>query len=165
MTNRHGLTLVEMLMALAIVALLLAAVAVAMNGSFISMRENDRLLALAQVSRWNLSRMAADIRTADAISTTSSSLTITPPANPEGLTQICYLLQDGDLCCQRTISGVTQTHVLLSADDPIRASSLAVATLWEDSVIRSVTVTLGLNQEGRSYSFTASASPRRNQDY
>ena len=165
MRRRHGLTLVEMLMALTIVALLLAAVAVAMNASFISMRENDAGLVLAQTARWNLSRIAENIRTADVVTTTASTVTITPPANAEGLTQIRYLISNGDFCCQRTIAGVVQTQVLLAADGPVRVNSFPVDRKLDGSVIRSVTVTLNLNQAGRDYSFTVSASPRRNQDY
>ena len=163
MTRRRGLTLVEMLLALAIVAMLLAAVAVAMNGSFISMRENDRILAMAQTARWNLSRIVADIRTADSLTTTTSSLTTVPPTNDDELTQIHYLVSGGALVCQRTVGGVVTAQVLLSADGPVQIHSLMVSKKVVDTVTRSVTVTLELEQAGRVYSFTASASPRRNQ--
>lgn len=165
MSNRRGLTLVEMLLALAIVAMLLAAVAVAVNGSMTSMRENDRNLALAQMVRWTLNQITTDIRTASSVSTTTNSLTVVSPANTQGITQVRYMVSDGEFCRLRTIAGVEQTQVLLEADGPVTVSSMAVATRVEDGTIRSVSVTLNLNQAGRDYSFTASASPRRNQDY
>ena len=58
-----GFTIVEMLIVLAITALLLAAVAVAFNASVINYRENEDSFKAINIARQALSRMVSQIRT------------------------------------------------------------------------------------------------------
>jgi prepilin-type N-terminal cleavage/methylation domain-containing protein len=58
-----GFTIVELLIVLAITAMLLAAVAVAFNASVINYRENEDMFKTINIARQALSRMVSQIRT------------------------------------------------------------------------------------------------------
>jgi prepilin-type N-terminal cleavage/methylation domain-containing protein len=59
----EGFTLVELLISLVIVAMLLAAVAVALNASIINYRENEKIFRSINEARQALTRMTSQIRT------------------------------------------------------------------------------------------------------
>lgn len=59
-----GFTIAELLLALAITALLLAAVAAAFNASVINYRENERIFRTINSARQALSRITSQLRTA-----------------------------------------------------------------------------------------------------
>jgi prepilin-type N-terminal cleavage/methylation domain-containing protein len=60
----RGFTLIEVLIGLAISAILLAAVAVAFSGSLSSYRENEKMFWAVNNARQALTRMTTDLRTA-----------------------------------------------------------------------------------------------------
>ena len=60
----QGFTLIEILIGLAISAILLAAVAVAFSGSLSSYRENEKMFWAVNNARQALTRMTTDLRTA-----------------------------------------------------------------------------------------------------
>jgi prepilin-type N-terminal cleavage/methylation domain-containing protein len=60
-----GFTIAELLIALAVMGILLAAVAVAFNASFINYRENEDIFKSINKARQALSRMTSQIRTGD----------------------------------------------------------------------------------------------------
>jgi len=64
---RIGFTIVELLLALAISAMLLAAVAVAFNASAINYRENEEIFKTINNARQALFRMTSQLRTADTV--------------------------------------------------------------------------------------------------
>lgn len=64
---RIGFTIVELLLALAISAMLLAAVAVAFNASAINYRENEEIFKTINHARQALFRITSQLRTADAV--------------------------------------------------------------------------------------------------
>ena len=66
-TGAFGFTVVELLLALAIAAILLAGVATAINASFINYRENEDLFKAVNSARQALLRITSDLRTADAV--------------------------------------------------------------------------------------------------
>lgn len=59
-----GFTLVEVLISLVITAILMTAVAVALNGSIISYRENENIFKSANSARQALNRITTQLRTA-----------------------------------------------------------------------------------------------------
>jgi prepilin-type N-terminal cleavage/methylation domain-containing protein len=67
--TRHetGFTLVELLLAVAIAGMLLAAVAVAFNASAINCRENEEIFKTINNARQAMFRMTSQLRTADAV--------------------------------------------------------------------------------------------------
>jgi prepilin-type N-terminal cleavage/methylation domain-containing protein len=65
--NRSGFTLVELLLALAISTILLAAVGAAFNASAVNYRENEEIFKTINNARQALFRMTTQLRTADAV--------------------------------------------------------------------------------------------------
>ena len=64
---KHGFTVVELLLALAITGLLLAAVAVAFNASIINYRQNEHIFKTTNIARQALFRITSQLRTAEAV--------------------------------------------------------------------------------------------------
>lgn len=65
--RRFGFTVVELLLALAISAILLTAVTVAFNASVVNYRENEEIFRTINNARQALFRMTSQLRTADAV--------------------------------------------------------------------------------------------------
>ena len=65
--HKTGFTIVELLLALAISAMLLAAVAVAFNASAINYQENEDIFNTINAARQALLRMTSQLRTATAV--------------------------------------------------------------------------------------------------
>lgn len=71
--NRRGFTIVEVLIALAITAMLLTAVATAFNASIINYRENESIFKAINSARQALFRITSQLRTATAVDPNSPS--------------------------------------------------------------------------------------------
>ena len=67
LNHRSGFTIVELLLALAISGMLLAAVAVAFNASATNYRENEEIFKTINNARQALFRMTSQLRTANAV--------------------------------------------------------------------------------------------------
>ena len=65
---RCGFTIMELLLALAIASMLLAAVAVAFNASMINYRQNEDIFKVINSARQSLFRMTTQLRTGDNVS-------------------------------------------------------------------------------------------------
>ena len=166
----RAFTMVEMLISLAIIGMLLAAVAMAMHGVLLSYRENAKIAEVVQAARVVLHRMMSEVRTADAIDTDSSRLSIIPPVNAEGITQIQYQLADGVLTYQRTISGQESSQPLIATNEDVQLLNFSVSRQTAvdgegQTYTRSVTAQLTLKSGENVFPVTASACPRRNLPY
>lgn len=163
-------TLVEVLLAITLVALLLLSVGVALQASFDSYQENDRLAAATQTARSALGRMSREIRNAEAIDTDTARITILPPSSGDWPQQIEYELSSGTLYYRRTVSGTENEYVLLGSDEQVSVDSFEVASeAGEDAegtpCTKTVTIRIVLNVDGQTYPVSASVSPRRNQTF
>ena len=163
--GRRGFTMVEMLISLVILAMLLTAVATAMHASLQSYSENDKIAATTQTARAVVSRMMSDVRTAAAISTTTTRLTITAP---NGGT-IEYEFVNGQLLYRRT-EGTLVTYVLMDSTDQVRLTSLNIAREsgmndQGQACTKSVKATLMMSAGTQSFAVTASSAVRRNQSW
>jgi len=162
-----GFTIVELLMALSIAAVLLAAIAASVHATLMSYDENEKVSLATQAGRWALQRMMSDVRTAAAVDVYSGSMTIVPAEN-RGIDQIEYYYTNGILYYKQTVG--TETTVEPIVGD--REVKLTAFTL---------NAQMGTNQEGLSctarvkarltftvgdetLSMTASSAPRRNLD-
>ncbi len=167
--RRRGVSLVEMLLAVALLAVLLAAVAAAVQASVQGYRENERITAMTQAARSVLSRMMREVRTADAVDSTTNTLAILPPSDGSGVTSIYYQWSGGVLTYSRTTDGVTTSEALLGGSAPVAAQSFTVSRQtgaidgW--TYTKSVTASITFAVEGRTFAVTASADVRRNQQY
>ena len=167
---RSGFTLVEMLLALALGAMLLGSMGAAMKALLDGYQANDRIASVSQAARATLDHMMSDVRTASTVESTSSAMTITPAGQPT--VQIQYQLDsDGKLYYRKTIAGGgTTSSVLLGGTGLVGVNTFAVAPLrlqddlgqWYTSA---VTVRLVLQCGNETLAMTASACPRRNQEY
>jgi len=164
--RQSGITIVEILISVAILAVLLAAVAAAMQASLQSYSENQKTSALSQTARVVVERMMREVRTAGAVDSTSTSLTITPPADGSGLEEIQYELSGETLYYRQTIDSLTNSYVLLGGDGDVQVTSFSILReIDEDENTLSVTVRLVLLVGGEELSVTATSAVRRNQTY
>ncbi len=65
--RKTGFTIAELLLAVAIAGMLLAAVAYAFNASAVNCRENEKIFKTMNNARLTLSRITSQLRTADAV--------------------------------------------------------------------------------------------------
>ena len=164
--GRGGFTLIEILVALALMCMLLAAVASAVQGMCNAYTENVRIAEVTQAARVVLYRLVGEARAAEAIEITPC-LTMTPPANAANITLIKYELINGTLWYRQTINGVeTSTAIIPASGDvhvedfhPTRETGVDAET---GMFTRSMTVRLQLRVGSNPLVIKASACPRRN---
>jgi Tfp pilus assembly protein FimT len=159
MNNRSALTLAEMLIALAITALLLVAVAIAFNASVISYRENESAFKAVNSARQALYRITTQLRTAVAVDSNA--------ANNE-----CSLITaEGDDITYRYNSADNKLY-LITNDNPsdrdyvlcdnITAMTF-IKTLTDDGVnVKSVQISMTVCSSGLQKTLAAAAVVRRN---
>ncbi len=162
-------TLIELLLALSLLSTLMVAVGVAVDASLYSYAENEKIADFNQVARVILTRMSHEIRTAAAVDSTDSEITIIPPGGGD-VTQIQYAFEGGTLYYRRTTgSGMTES-VLVAGDENVHLTTFYVIREtgldWQGlSCTKSLTIRMGFTSGGETFWITASASPRRNQLY
>ncbi len=173
MRRRHtitGFTIVELLVAVAIMAALLASVAVAMHACLVSQRQNVQIAGTVQAARVVLHRMMSEVRTAEAVDSGSQRVSIIPPANAENVTEIEYELTGGTLYLRRTVGGVQMSQALIAYGEDVQVEQFTVSreTDQDDQGVtytKSLTVDLTLRSGSNRFLVVASACPRRNQPY
>jgi prepilin-type N-terminal cleavage/methylation domain-containing protein len=166
----RGFTVVELLLALVILAILLTSAALAIHASMQSYTENDKIAAATQTGRSVLERITREVRTAAAVNseTPASELQLIPPADGSGLQEIRYEHAGDTLYYHRTVNGTTTTYVLIGGqDDDVKVHSFSVTVdEWEGrDCTKNVTVWLEVEVDDHRLALRASASPRRNQLY
>ncbi len=158
-SNGCGFTIVELLLALAIASILLAAVATAFNASIINYRENEDIFKAINSARGALLRITSQLRTADAVDPTS-------PANEctlitAGGDDVTYQYNNGDnkLYLIDNLSG--SSYVLC---DNVTAMSFAKDTVISESIekVRSVQVSITVARGNAQRKISAAAVIRRN---
>jgi prepilin-type N-terminal cleavage/methylation domain-containing protein len=160
-TLRRGFTMVELLIALAITAILLAAVATAFNASVVSYQENESMFKSANSARQALFRITAQLRTADAVDTLADA------------NEVSMVTAEGDDITYRYNSGDQKLYLITNDDttdsdyvlcDNVRAmtftkqTGLVDGTLCVKSVVILITTASGNNEKNLS----AAAVIRRN---
>lgn len=169
MRTARAFTLVELLVSVAIGAMLLTSLAAAFNASLLSYDENGKIAQATQTARAVLDRIADEVRTADAVQCYEHEVQIIPPENAQGLTLIRYASSGLTVQCSRTVGATTTTSSLLGGGDVSVTDFSVQWVMGTDangvSCTRSVTVHLGLSAGGRAMGATRSASPRRNLAY
>jgi len=132
MSNRStkyaaAVTMVELLLALAITGLLLAAVAVAFNASIINYRENEDIFKTINNARQALFRITNQLRTADAVDPNA-------PAN-----ECTLFTDDGDHITYRYNNGDNKLYLItnddLSDSDYVLCDNVTAMTCTKDTVI------------------------------
>ncbi len=165
-----GFTLVEVLIAMVIMALLLAAIALATKAAMHGYTENAKIAEVTQTSRVVLHRIMREIRTADAVASDPQAVSIIPPENEEALSKIEYALENGTLYSRRTVAGSEESIELISSEGSVQVQDFSISRetdIDEEglSYTKSVTARLELRVGENTFHVTASACPRRNLEF
>lgn len=164
--RQHGFTLIEMMLAITILAMVMTSIGAAMDASLNSYRTNSDIAAVAQITRMVMSRMTREVRTAVDLDSTSTTMTITPPDNNDGITQIRYEYADSVLYRTQVVGGEDATQALIGDDDSSDIGLFSV--IREDDLDGnpiSVTIRMEVSVSGQEMSMTASACLRKQQPY
>jgi prepilin-type N-terminal cleavage/methylation domain-containing protein len=162
-TNRFtgGFTMVELLLALAITGLLLAAVATAFNASVTNYRQNQDTFKAVNNARQALSQMIERLRTATAV-------------EPSALTDRCSLITaDGNDITYKYIAGSNRLELVTNDDltdsdyllcDNITAMTFQKSTAVKDSLtyVTGVQISMTVTSGDIEKAFSAAAVIRRN---
>ncbi len=172
--RKAGFTLVEMLIAVTLLALLLTSIGAAMHASMLSYSENDKAATYDQTVRLLQMRLRQEIRTAAAVDHTAdyNRLIIYPPPNDDGVVKIEYEFDGSSrkLYYRRVTETDSVTQVVLSDSTAVKPNYLYCSydTVQDGEGIwctRRAFVTLGLETDGRYKTIVCSAAPRRNSLY
>ncbi len=154
-----GFTIVELLIALAIASMLLAAIAVAINASIINYRENEDIFKVINSARQALLRITNDIRTADAADPSS-------PANECSLIaangdDITYQYNNVDNKLYLIDNSSGSSYVLC---ENVTAMTFTTQNFVEDTVtkVRGVQVSITVAHGNAERKVSAAAVIRRN---
>lgn len=151
----------ELLIALAISAILLAAIAIAINASTINYSENEKMFKTINSARQALFRMTTQIRTADAV-------------DPNAASNMCSLITaDGEDISYLYNSGDNKLYLITNDDltdsdyvlcENVTAMNMTKNTVIEDAMIKVISVQIVITvQIGDSQRTIASAAVvRRN---
>ncbi len=160
-TGGFGFTVVELLLSLAIAAILLAGVATAINASFTNYRENEDMFKAINNARQALLRITNDLRTADA-------------ADPNSPSNECSLITaNGDDITYRYNNGDNKLYLITNYDltDPdyvlcenVSAMTFTRQTFIDDSQtkVKSVQVSITVSSGNAEQKISGAAVIRRN---
>ena len=170
--NAAGLTLIELMVATVLTAILVTSIAVAMHASLENYNVNQQVANGTHVARRVLNNISEKIRTAQAVDSVggSSILRIVPP-DSTGIDQSEYELIGTILYYRETVGSTTTAYILVGDSlDDVKVDTFNVT---KESGLDSqgqpctarVIIDLGLDIQGQPINMRASASPRKNQTY
>ncbi len=161
MKYKTGFTVAELLLALAIAGMLLAAVAVAFNASIINYRQNEDIFKAINSARQAMFRMITQLRTADAV-------------DPNSLASECSLITaEGDDITYRYNSGDNKLYLITNDDltdsDYVLCDNVTAMTFTRDTVVvdmqtivKSVQISITVASSNVQQTVSAAAVIRRN---
>jgi len=158
-----GFTIAELLLALAITAMLLAAVAVAFNASVINYRENENIFKTINNARQALSRITSQLRTANAVD----------PGSPNN--ECTLITADGNDITYRFNNTDNKLYLITNDDssdsdyvlcDNVTAMTFTKDTATKESVIyvKSVEISITVTSGDIQRTVSAAAVIRKNLD-
>ncbi len=172
-TRRRGFTLAELLIAVALLAVLLTAVAVATHGSLMANSENLKMASLNQTARVFLTRLRTEMRTAEWVDTGASttSVSFTRPGTDANTYAYSYTADTKAMTYTRTPHGgspVSQT--IFEAASPVTLDRFIVTRNIDSSDpndvrTMNVRVEATFSTDNQTLTTACSAAVRRNQDY
>ncbi|MFP4355769.1 MAG: type II secretion system protein J [Phycisphaerae bacterium] len=168
--HRRGLTLIELLVAVVLMAIVMGSLAVAMHASVDNYTTNESIAVATQAARSVLNRIADDIRTANGISVPDTTTVVIIPQSPT-VSEVQYKWDGTKLTWTQTKSGIDSVETLLGGmGDEVSVTSFTVSGLSGKDAngkacIKNVTLVLKVKVGDETQLMRASASPRRNQTY
>ena len=159
--HSNAFTIAEVLIALAITAILMAAVAVAFNASVINYNENKDIFNAINKARQALSRITTELRTAKAVVVSEAS------------SQCSLIVADGSDFTYQYNSSDNKLYLVTNDDlsdsdyllcDNVTAMSFTKQTAVEDSVtyVKSVLISITVSCGNTHQSLSAAAVIRKN---
>jgi len=154
-----GFTIVELLLALAIASILLAAVATAFNASIINYRENEDIFKVINSARGALFRLTSQLRTADAVDPTS------PP------NECSLITTDGDDITYQYNNGDNKLYLITNDDlsdpdyvlcDNVTAMTFTKTPTDDGTDCKSVQISITVARGNVQRKISAAAAIRRN---
>jgi Tfp pilus assembly protein FimT len=152
-----GFTVAELLLALAIAGMLLAAVAVAFNASAINYSQNEDIFKATNSARQAMFRMISQLRTADAVDPNS-------PAN-----ECALITPGGDDLTYRYDNGDNKLYLDANGNSYVLCNNVTAMTFTKDTVVedmltkvRSVQISITVASGNVRQTFSAAAVVRRN---
>lgn len=167
MNNMHnmrvktGFTMIELLLGLAITAMLFAAVAVAFNASAVNYNQNENIFAGINSVRQALSRITTQLRSADAVDPNAAS------------NECTFITADGQNITYRFNSGDSTLYLITNDDtsdddyvlcENVNSMTFTRETFIADSQIKvkSVQISMSMTSGGVVQKLAAAAVIRRN---
>ncbi len=156
---KTGFTIAELLLALAIASMLLAAVAVAFNASIINYRQNEDIFKVINSARQALFRMTSQLRTADAVDpdAPNNECSFFTAAGED----ITYEFRNADNKVYLITNSDAQEYVLC---DNVTAMTCTKNTVVEDTQVKvkSVQISMTVAIGGIQKTISSAAVIRRN---
>ncbi len=156
---KTGFTIAELLIALAISAMLLVAVAVAFNASAINYQENEDIFRTINNARQALSRITSQLRTAKAVDSTApnNECSLITAADED----ITYQFRTADNKLYLITNSDAQEYVLC---DNVTAMTFTKTIVVEESIIKvkSVLISMTVISGNVQKKISAAATIRRN---
>jgi len=158
---KTGFTIAELLISIAISAMLLVAVAVAFNASATNYRENEEIFRTINTARQALTRMTSQLRTATAVDETA------PP------NECTMLTADGSNITYRYDSGQGVLY-LITLDDPMDSDYVLCENVTDmtctkhavvensQTKVRSVQISITVTSGNTQRTLSTAAVVRRN---
>ena len=162
-TSARAFTIVELLIALAITGILMAAIAVAFNASVKNCRVNEDEFAAINSARQALNRMTTQLRTADAVEPNSPANECTLiTCTGEDIT-FRYNTEDNKLYLVTNDTTSDPDYVLC---DNVTAMTFVKDTAVEDSVtyVKDIRISMTVKHGTVEKMVSAAAAVRRNLD-
>ncbi len=163
--SRRGLSLAEVMISLAISAMLLTAVAAAFTASSEAIEQNDTFFRASQAARVSMTQILTEIRRANAVQV---------PANNAALSMITYDNKDRTYSYDAAAQKLKLiTNDILTDPDYTLASNCTSATFDVDTMTDSggikhvirVAVTVIVKVDKNTIRLTGSAAPRKEQTW
>ena len=163
--SRRGLSLAEVMISLAISAMLLTAVAAAFTASSDAIEQNDTFFRASQAARVSMTQILTEVRRANAVSV---------PANNKSLSMITHDNKDRTYSYDSAAQKLKLiTNDVLTDPDYTLASNCTSATFDVDTYtdaggvkhVNRVAVTIVVKVDKNTIRLTGSAAPRKEQTW
>lgn len=168
--SSRAFSLVELLIAVVLSAILLAGMAFVLEASLTNYDINERVGDVHKVGRLLTEHIARDIRQAEDVTNDENTNTLTIfPADPDRAQSIRYQLDgNGNFTYRIATNTGTQTYTIFQANENPHVSAFALGDIDEKNVDGTykavyVPVSVTFTHNGETYTFQTSGSPRANQ--
>ena len=165
-----GLGLVELLISLAITAMLLTSVGMAFHASLKTVDENQEIASATRSVRIILHRMMAEVRRAEAVQCQTNRISILPNLAHSSDPRIEYEWINGTLWYSRVGGASSGKWPILGPADGVVIEQFNIGSqtaLDGEGAIytKSITVSMDVQVDSNHFTVTASTNPRSNLDW